>query len=162
MVKLAVLSFGMVLAVPASSEMKVFLEPAETNVKVNMLGRFLIQADYSSELEASISKLVPEVQLVADANAAAAVLQHTAMEERSTARAEVFGRDVAAPASAQLTDACGSIVWSTFATGRSRWRRPKLVGRDPAIPRRSDVTDQIANRLRAAVRRGRVNPCQQF
>ena len=161
MVKLAFLSFGMVLAVPASSELKIFVQPAETNATVNMLGRLLIQADYSSELKASISKLVPEVQLVPDANAATAVLQHTAMEERRTARPEVFGRDVGAPASAQLMDACGSIVWSTFATGRPRWPRPKLVGRTPRMPSRSDVTNQIANRLREAVRKGTVNPCQQ-
>ena len=155
------MAFGIVLTAPASSEMTVLVEPAETNAKVNMLGRLLIQADYSSELTASISKLVPEVQLVADANSATAVLQHTVLEERRTARPAVLGGEIAAPASAQLIDACSSIVWSTFATGRPRFRWPKLVGTGPVMPTRSDVTDQIANRLRRAVQKGKVNPCQQ-
>ena len=155
------MAFGIALTAPASSEMKVFVQPAETRVKVEMQGRILILGDYSSELEASIGKLVPEVQLVADANAATAVLKHTVMGARSSAWPKVQGGEIAAPASAQLVDACGSIVWSTFATGRPRRPRLKPGGGYTGRPQRSDVTDQIANRLRAAVRNGKVNPCQQ-
>ena len=140
---LTILLVGTALAVPATSQLKVFVEPRE--VEEGEPGALWIQADFSGPLKASISKFVPQVQLVANAEAATAVLRHTATERsraESTAKRVFVGRGVAARASAELIDSCGVILWS-----------------ESAKPGPAKVTDRIATRLKEAVGKGKIKPC---
>ncbi len=154
----AVLVLGAVWAVPASSQLKVFVEPAK--VEASEPGALWISADFSGELKSSIGKFVPQVQLVASAEAAVAVLRHTATERsrgESTAKRVFVGRGMAARASAELIDACGVILWSESAKDTSR-RMAALVG-DFAKPGPGKVADRIANRLGEAIGKGKIKPC---
>ena len=157
---LATLLLGAVLAVPASSQLRIFVEPAE--VEEGVPGALWIQADFSGELKASISKFVSQAQLVANAEAATVVLRHTGAERsraESTAKRVFVGRGAAARASAELIDSCGVILWSDSAKDTSRLLEA-LVG-DFAKPGPGKVADRIANRLEEALRKGKVKPCSQ-
>ena len=155
---LAVLVLGAGLAVPASSQLKVFVEPAE--VEESEPGALWIQSDFSGPLKSSIAKFVPQVQLVANAEAATVVLRHTATERsrgESTAKRVFVGRGIAARASAELIDTCGVILWSESAKDTSR-RLAALVG-DFAKPGPGKVADRIAKRLEEAMRKSKIKPC---
>ena len=157
---LTVRLLGTALAVPASSQIKVFVEPAE--IREAEPGALWIEADFSGPLKSSIGKFVPQVQLVANAEAATVVLQHTATERsrgESTAKRVLVGRGVAARASAELIDSCGVILWSESAKDTSRLMA-KMVG-DFAKPGPSKVADRIANRLGEAIKKGKIKPCAQ-
>lgn len=70
----------------------------------------------------------------------------------------LVGRGAAARASAEVVDRCGSILWSESAKDTSRLLTA-MVG-DFAKPGPDKVTDRIANRLKEAIRKGRIRPCQ--
>ena len=160
MVKFAIVLLGAALTVPASSQIKIFVEPAE--IKDTVSDQLWIPADFSGELKSSIIKFVPAVQLVADKESANLVLRHTATERsrgESTAKRVFVGRGAAARASAELIDSCGVIVWTETAKDTSRLLA-KAVG-DFAKPGPSKVADRIANRLKKAMGSGRIKPCSQ-
>ncbi len=158
--KIAALLAALVVAGPASAQLKIFVEKAV--MAQSGPGALWVPADFSGEIKSSISKFVPTVQLVSKAEDAALVLRHTAAERsrgESTAKRVFVGRGAAARASAELIDSCGTILWSESAKDTSRLLAA-MVG-DFAKPGPAKVADRIANRLKEAMQKGKIRPCSK-
>ena len=156
--KLIVLVATSTVLFPAVAQLKIFVEtPA---IAESEPGALWISADFSGALKTSIIKFVPGAELVTNRDSANVVLMHTATERsrgESTAKRVFVGRGVAARASAELIDQCGSILWSESAKDTSRFLAS--MGADFAKPGPAKVSDRIANRLNQAIRKRRIRPC---
>ena len=156
--RLATMLTALAMAIPVGAQLKIHVEVPETDESAP--GALWVEADFSGEIKASINKFVPMAQLVSEADDATVVLRHTATirsRGESTAKQVFIGRGAAARASAELVDACGTILWSEAAKDTSR-----LLGAtvgDFAKSGPSKVADRIAKRLKEALRKGKVKPC---